>query len=69
MSDTPVKLPDHVVDELYRAAKRTIEEIIRLTDPDHDGTTCILVPEKIMDRLESIVTVAGEHVPVDWRPA
>ena len=69
MSDAQVTLPDSVTDELYRSAKRVTEEVIRLTErPTHDGTKCVLVPERIMERLERAVVVADGHTPEDWRP-
>ena len=68
MADEMVELPRSVVDELYRSSKRVTEEVIRLTNrPVHDGTKCVLIPEGIIERLESAVTVSGEHVIDDWR--
>jgi hypothetical protein len=69
MTDSPVRLPNQVCDELFRAAVRTTEEVIRLADRSrHDGTVCVLIPERIVERLELAVRVAEPYAPADWRP-
>ena len=56
-------MTDSVMDltsEIERAALRVVQEVIRLTDrPVHDGTVCVLVPERIMERLENAIKERG----------
>ena len=66
MLDSPVRLPDHKVDELFRASVRCTEEAMR----SHriDGVEMVVVPEGIFDRLRSIVMSCMEDAGEDWRP-
>lgn len=67
MKDEPVRLPDHIVDELFRAAMRCVESTISVHIQRHDGVECFLVPMGILRRLMDIVHTAERHVG-DWRP-
>lgn len=65
MGDNPVRLPEHKVDELFRAAIRCVEE--SLVGGKIDGVQMVKVPEGIFGRLRQIVA-SCEHDAGDWRP-